>query len=313
MKRLLLGVHLVFILSAVGAVPLSFSADSALDSSYAEAIEEHLHRGLSNRLPAEMAVAADLTATRLLRVSTTEGAWELLLPETVERAAQTIDEALYWDIEALLPLLAGPLLSLPLREGFVLTGETQPKSGAHYQVLDANERVLGTIVATTVDKASGTIIAAQRSGDTLVPQLRAERIQPIEVGLYGSVSLSGALSAEAVLHYPLPLYPYTLLTSISGGSNGVGVSLGIGASVLGSTLFGTERAVGRNLSFVGWALVGMGYSQGLALRTDGRIGATYRIKDWAITVLVGNQITSSATAIVQRGVFFTLGTAYTIK
>lgn len=312
MRRPLLLLTLLVLLAANAlAVEVQFRSDGELPAGYEQQVRASLEELLLPRLEESSTLAAHLDGQRLLTLVTEHGSLAVALPPKREEVADALLFALQWDGQALLSPLAGARLSYPLSYGFMLAAVDQPRQGRPYWVVSRDGRRMGSVrIMRVVDEE--IVVGTQTSGGALLPHMGIEAKGTLYLGVYGTATREGGFGVEAVVGHLLPLYPFSAYWGIGYGSDeSVTLRLGIGAELALSHLLGTGSAVGRNMAVEGRADLGLGWSGGLLLAASARIGLAYHLSSWKVSALVGNRVGATEAATVHRGLFFTLGTAYT--
>jgi len=313
MRRALTLLILVLLAAHLGAAHLELTVEGMVPAGYETSLRAGLHRLLSSRLDAEETLFGHLDEDLLLSLRTEAGSLSFTLPSEPEAVEAVLLSALAWDAIELMDLGPGARLSYPLSYGFLIEGLQQPRVGREYWVVDSALRRSGSVRTMRVVGSDGSAVsAAQTSGGALLPHMRVVEMGTFGYGLYGSVSTKGSVATEVMVHQRLPFYPMEAHWGVGWSEDeSFTVRVGLGATLALSHLVGTGNAVGRNLSIVGWADLGVGWTDGLLLSASARVGLSYHLAAWKITALVGNAHATTADAIANQGLFFTVGTAYT--
>lgn len=299
--------------SLLGAASLSLTVESSPGEEYEERLQSNLERLLFPRMDAEATLTAHLDESLTLTLDSEEGSLSFSLPSQATELEAVLRAGLMWDALPLITLPDGGRLSYPLPYGFMIEGLEEPREGLEYWVVDRAMKRRGSVaLMRVVEGDEPAILAVQTSGTRLLPHMGLERMGNLSFGLYGSLSAAGNPGVEALVRQRLPIYPmeahwgigYSLRESFS-------VRLGLGAALPLTHLLGTGSTVARILSLEGWADLGAGWADRLLLSASARIGLSCRLSSWTLTALVGTVHAATGDAVVNRGLFFTLGTAYT--
>ncbi|MDX9914761.1 MAG: hypothetical protein RBS49_02630 [Sphaerochaeta sp.] len=313
MRRALTLLMLVLFSVSLSAAYLELTVEGTLPAGYETSLRAGLHRLLSSRLEAEETLFGHLDEDLLLSLRTEAGSLAFTLPSEPEAVEAVLLSALGWDAIELMDLGPGARLSYPLSYGFLIEGLHQPRVGREYWAIDSDLRRRGSVRTMRVVGSDGSVVsAAQTSGGALLPHMRVVEMGTFGYGLYGSVSTKGSVATEVMVHQRLPFYPMEAHWGV-GWSEGESftVRVGLGATLALSHLVGTGTVVGRNLSIVGWVDLGAGWASGLLLSASARVGLSYHLAAWKISALVGTVHAATADGMANRGLFFTVGTAYT--
>lgn len=313
MRRALALLTLLLLSANVMAVEVDFRSDGNLPPGYGEQVRASVADLLSSRLDGEATVRAHLDEAWQLTLTTDHGALVVALPLSTDEVAATLYSALSWDGVTLFPPRSGGKLSYPFSYGFALSGVESPREGRSYWVVDREGRHLGSVrTMRVVGEEDPVVVAVQSSGRALLPHMGIEGTGTFSFGLYGSLSLDGALGVEALVIQGLPLYPFEARWGIGYGSDeSVTLRLGLGATFYMSHLLGTGSTIGRNMALEGWADLALGWHDGLLLSASARLALSYHLSSWTVSASLGSRVAATAATPIHQGLFFTLGTAYT--
>lgn len=312
MRRALTLLSLLLLSSALLGASLTFMADPLVDETYALTVQNALSNLLIQRRASAVELSASLNETFVLHIEGNGESLSTSLPQQVGEVESFLSDLLGWDGLKFLGPLEGERLSYPTKSGFMLAGLEGAKEGERFWAIDANGTRTGSVILT--HSAEESQAAVQRSGRSLLPHMALKRAGTLDFGVYVNLSLSLGWGAEIFVHHWRSLHPFSLSAAVVYHSvDGAGLRLGVGATLPMSQLFGTRSHLARNLSIEGWAGVGLGFAKSLVISADGRVGLSYHIDRWKITALVGNRIGVSKDVILDQGLFFTVGTAYTMS
>ncbi|MFA5446925.1 MAG: hypothetical protein WC233_01455 [Sphaerochaeta sp.] len=312
MRRALALLSFLLLSSALLGASFSFKAEALVDEAYALIVEKSLLELLVQRRPSSVELTATLSDDLTLHIEGNGESLSTPLPQQEGEVEAFLIALLGWDGARFFDPLEGGRLSYPTKGGFMLTDFEGAKEGERFWAFDADGRRVGSLLLT--HSADQSQVAVQRSGRALLPHMAVGRTSTFDFGVYANLSLSLGWGAEIFVHHWRTLHPFFLSAAILYHSvDGIGLRLGVGATLPMSQLFGTRSHLARNLSVEGWAGTSLGYAQDLVVSADGRIGLSYHFDRWKITALVGNRIGVSKGMIVDQGLFFTVGTAYTMS
>ena len=313
MKRAGLLLILLLVASLLGAATLDLSIESAVGDEYEAQLRSGLETLLSGRLDGGATVTGHLDEALTLTLTTEAGSLSIPLPPKAKEMMGVLRSALSWDALSIIELPEGGRLSYPLSYGFMIEGLEQRREGREYWVVDRDLQRRGSVrTMRVVEGEELSVMAVKTSGGALLPHMGLERMGSFSYALSASISLTGTMGVEAMVLQRLPIYPLEVRYGIGyGNAESLTVRLGLGASLPLAHFFGTGNAFTRIFSIDGWADLGAGWADGLLLTASARIGLSCRLSSWRLSALVGNSHAATVEAIVNQGLFFTLGTAYT--
>ncbi len=313
MRRAALLLILLLTASLLAAATLDLTIEGAVGVAYEEQLRLSLAQLLLSRLDAEATVYAHLDEELTLTIHAEGGTLTVPLPSQAAHVASILHSALSWDALKIIELPEGARLSYPLSYGFMIEALEELRQGLEYWVVDRDLKRRGSVrTMRVVEGDEPSVMAVQTSGGALLPHMGLERMGTFSYGLYASISLASDVGVEALVRQRLPIYPLQVHYGIGYQSaESITVRLGLSASLPLAHFFGTGNGAGRLFSIEGWADLGAGWADGLMLAASARIGLSCRLSSWQVTALVGTAHAATAEAIVNQGLFFTLGTAYT--
>lgn len=317
MKRLPLLAGLLLLLSPLGAATLSLDSNPAVDAKVTSIVEQALVHSVLPRLPENGELVASLEPTEqttVYQLTLTYGEEQLLLDIGYE--VESLYERLLRQLDqeglALLGEQEHPYLQYRLGSGFASSSKLAV--GHPYWVLDGQNQRLGQVVATKYHEEKQLSFLTQREGSTLGLGMRLATMSPLHTALSVSLDRNGQLGAAVQLSYALPMYPFSLIAQAGYLQMArFHAELGVQAEVPLSHLFGTRSFLARNLSVGAQALVGLGFGSEteVYLRSAGLLFLSCQLGSWSLQLGGGNRVGANANSLVEEGLFFSVGTAYT--
>lgn len=313
MRRTLILLALFSLALPLMAVNFTFTTSLAVDPGYEADVRSSVERLLAPRLGSDEAVMAHLDETSLLTLSTRYGSLAIQMTDDRFDVKRTLESALLWDSKALVPASQKPMLSYPLSYGYIIENAPLVRQGNAYWVVDQDGKRLGSVrTMRSVEADEPIVVAVQTSGRALLPHLELTKKGRFSYGLYASLTRTGAYSVEATVDMSLGRYPFDGRVAIGYTENeGFTVKVGLASMLYLSHIVGTRTHLGRNLAVTGWADVGIGWADDLYYTAAARIGFAYHLSAWQITAMVGTTVSATHRALMDRDLFFTVGTAYT--
>lgn len=317
MRQVLLLLGLLVLLSPLGAATLALDADSTIDAKVVSLVEQALLQSMLPRLAADGQLDARLETTKVVQVYhlvLTYGERSIFLDVGYE--VETLGERLRGQLDqeglALLGEQEHPYLQYRLGSGFASSCKLDV--GHPYWVLDGQNQRLGQVVATKNHADKELSFLSQRGGKSLGLGMQLVAMSPFSTALSTSLDQAGHLGIDVRLSYALARYPFSLVANVGYAQPGLShVDLGLQSLIPLSHLFGTKYHLVRNLSLGAQALVGIGFGlpASFSLRSEGLLFLSYQLGPFALMVGGGNRIGADSLALVEEGLFFSVGTAYT--
>ncbi|MEA4860423.1 MAG: hypothetical protein VB127_08055 [Sphaerochaeta sp.] len=317
MRQTLLLLGLLVLLSPLGAATLALDADPTIDAKVVSLVEQALRQSMLPRLGPDGQLDARLETTKAVQaylLTLTYGERSIFLDvgyevETLgERLASQLDQ----DGLALLGELKHPHLEYRLGSGFASSDKLEV--GHPYWVLDGQGLRVGQVVTTKYHADKELSFLSQRGGKPLGLGMQLVGMSPFSTALSASLDQAGRFGIDVRLSYALARYPFYLVANVGYAQPGLShVDLGLQSLIPLSHLFGTKHHLGRTLSLGAQALVGigLGLAESLTLRSEGLLFLSYQLGSFALMVGGGNRIGADSLALVEEGLFFSVGTAYT--
>lgn len=317
MRLVLFLLGLLVLLSPLGAATLALDADPTIDAKVVSLVEQALQQSMLPRLGADGELEARLETTKVIQV------YHLTL--TYE------ERSIFLDVGYEVETLGERLIRQLDQEGLALLGEQHHEHleyrlgsgfassdklvvGHPYWVLDGQGQRVGQVVTTKYHAEKELSFLSQRGGANLSLGMQLAAMSPFATALSVSLDQYRQPGVDVRLSYALGCYPFSLVANVGYAQPTLfHIDLGLQALIPLSHLFGTKHRLVRHLSLGAQALVGIGLgtSNSLYLRSEALLFLSYQLGPFALQVGGGNRVGANSLALVEEGLFFSVGTAYT--
>ena len=321
MRRIALLLAVLLLAAQAYSAQLVLDIEGPVSMEVQEAVRRALERSMLPRIRAQHSLTAIVQATLLtdehtLTLQYQDKELSLKFLKNTRHLEQHLVSALAYD--GLVLLEDQPSLSLDFHTvtGFGSSIEAATvKENTVYRVYDADFGVRGRLLVSKVMSDQQIALFSQIEGKELGLGMAIDQEKQLPISLAVSMDTSRTLSLSLGYSKRLSVYPFSFSVGVGTvGFDTIHLAMQVKADVPISSFFGTRNHLARNISLSSAMTLAYGYAFSEArpyALASGSVFITYHSSAWAFSLGAGNQIVLSKDAILARGLFLNLSTAYT--